>query len=47
MEYKVFIIALNALVMLNKIRSFFSLLPNSIVAKIPIYSPEYGSTHDD
>ena len=28
-------IALNALVMLNKIRSFPSLLPNSIVATIP------------
>ena len=33
--------------MLNKIRSFPSLLPNSIVAKIPTYSPEHGSTHDD
>ena len=41
------IIALNALVMLNKIRSFPSLLPNSIVATIPTYSPEHGSTHDD
>ena len=41
------IIALNALVMLNKIRSFPSLLPNLIVAKIPTYSPEHGSTHDD
>ena len=33
--------------MLNKIRSFPSLLPNSIVATIPTYSPEHGSTHDD
>ena len=41
------IIALNALVMLNKIRSFPSLLPNSIVATIPTYSPEHGTTHDD
>ena len=41
------IIALNALVMLNKIRSFPSLLPNSIVATIPTYSPEHESTHDD
>ena len=41
------IIALNALVMLNKIRSFPSSLPNSIVATIPTYSPEHGSTHDD
>ena len=41
------IIAFNALVMLNKISSFPSLLPNSIVATIPTYSPEHGSTHDD
>ena len=41
------IIALNALVMLNKIRLFPSLLPNSIVTTIPTYSPEHGSTHDD
>ena len=41
------IIALNALVMLNKIRSFPSLLSNSIVATIPTYSPEHGSTYDD
>ena len=41
------IIALNALVMLNKIRSFPSLLPNSIVATITTYSPEHGSTHND
>ena len=33
--------------MLNKICSFPSLLPNSIVATIPTYSPEHGSTHDD
>ena len=42
--------ALNALVMLNKIRSFPSLLPNSIVATIPTYRPghdSHGSTHDD
>ena len=29
-----------ALVMLNKVRSFPSLLPNSIVATIPTYIPE-------
>ena len=33
--------------MLNKIRSFPSLQPNSIVATITTYSPEHGSTHDD
>ena len=33
--------------MLNKTRSFPSLLPNSIVATTPSYSPEHGSTHDN
>ena len=37
----------SALVMLNKIYSFSSLLPNSIVATIPTYSPEHGSTHNN
>ena len=50
-EYKILtvhnIIVLNALLLLKKIRSFPSLLPNSIIDTVPTYSPEPGSTHND
>ena len=38
---------MNALLLIKKIRSFPSLLPNSIIATIPNNSPEPGSTHND
>ena len=38
---------MNALLLIKKMRSFPSLLPNSIIATIPNNSPEPGSTHND
>ena len=50
-EYKILtvhnIIALNALLMIKKIHSYPSLLPNSITETIPTNSPEPGSNHND